>query len=1065
MAAAPAQADWTNEVSWTEQCRGINWGEDPGECEREDLHTALGEAKKSMTYPAFNGIAFIKVEEQRAAERQKKIEEEAQLAKLRREANSTLGSGSKTVELSKNQKKSAIPGRWDHAERHKSHRARYLQGQAKRLASMQSLTVHLIARKGSTTEELEQLLSTSSLKQCESEGDILTYRGGISELATLLTALEQLESDDRSRIRCESSDFTLLSKFIKLGLRPLAGAHLSFNANHEYQAPKAPQRRDPYNMSGLCRIKEPMKLAGHIDYGRESTVWLWLQTNNDALLAPLISKPPSRDELKREAGLWTSPHPPTRIYIPPAKPNVVGMGRGASTSSMLPSVPSPPKRSVPSGDIKHFRFKRAIKWEEDKEARALEAKAHLREVREYMKRNMRNRSIRAPSLQAIQRNRTNARKAKQAKTLRKWQRNRILALENVIGSDWIPMDMSSVPDEVLFRCRQIAQHGTHRVYNRRRIKPSLQPSLLKPQTEEKESESKDVVWTEESITAEFNRRMRLLLGTDYETVLTQCPNILKPIAPDTGRGLLHIACDLNKSVQAQVLLSMPSIDVNEIDTNGDSALHIAAKRGAHDIVELILKKCPGVDTTAKNVNGETALHVAAFLGHTDTCKVLLDCSKATFGDFQRSAYDIAHTLHADKKQGTGEHSGKSGLSDCIVKGISTPLHVAAMSGNLEVVKLILEFFSNVEELCIKDLEKKNLDNLNDDNNNGNEKDVDMKLISKAHEAGDEYRVCEKINVNSCAKVADSLHSENELHTSELAPIIQPCIVASVVCCEDSEGKTPLHRAAESGHLNIVKFLTDTVKSMNHQAIVDRTQSGDKQNMTPLMLSVEAGKTNVAKFLWNMFVGHMVNRYRGGPALKIFHIAVRQGNADLVRHFARSISGIENAKAGAACPDMKSNYGSGETFEGREAESMSWTSMHIAAHYGHASTITALAEGGKGDFNSEDESGLRPIDLACMKGHRKAAAAILDAGGIMGESTKSRRAARLWGKARTSMFGQIREGVVEQERLMKHVAKCNEGLIKALETRNAVAIIEATDCYQEAELALRSYRESFLKAQT
>ena len=84
-----------------------------------------------------------------------------------------------------------------------------------------------------------------------------------------------------------------------------------------------------------------------------------------------------------------------------------------------------------------------------------------------------------------------------------------------------------------------------------------------------------------------------------------------------------------------------------------------------------------------------------------------------------------------------------------------------------------------------------------------------------------------------------------------------------------------------------------------------------------------------------------------------------------------------------------------------------------AHYGHATAIAALAESGKADLNLEDNEGLRPIDLACMKGHWRAATAILDAGGVMGAGTKSRRAARLWSKARTSLVGDVREGRMPQ----------------------------------------------------
>jgi len=61
-------------------------------------------------------------------------------------------------------------------------------------------------------------------------------------------------------------------------------------------------------------------------------------------------------------------------------------------------------------------------------------------------------------------------------------------------------------------------------------------------------------------------------------------------------------------------------------------------------------------------------------------------------------------------------------------------------------------------------------------------------------------------------------------------------------------------------------------------------------------------------------------------------------------------------------------------------------------------------------------------------------------------------------------GSIRGGVAEQERLIKCLALCDAALTKAITTRNAVAIIEATDDYQEAKLALSEFRDYFLKGE-
>lgn len=97
----------------------------------------------------------------------------------------------------------------------------------------------------------------------------------------------------------------------------------------------------------------------------------------------------------------------------------------------------------------------------------------------------------------------------------------------------------------------------------------------------------------------------------------------------------------------------------------------------------------------------------------------------------------------------------------------------------------------------------------------------------------------------------------------------------------------------------------------------------------------------------------------------------------------------------------------------------------------------------------------------MAGHRLSCTTIIDAGGVMGASTMKKRAHKLWKKALTVRGGSVRDGVVEQERLMKCLTVCDVQLTNAMRTRNAVAIIERQDEYQEAKLALREFRHFFL----
>jgi len=60
-----------------------------------------------------------------------------------------------------------------------------------------------------------------------------------------------------------------------------------------------------------------------------------------------------------------------------------------------------------------------------------------------------------------------------------------------------------------------------------------------------------------------------------------------------------------------------------------------------------------------------------------------------------------------------------------------------------------------------------------------------------------------------------------------------------VSAKDVEGQTPLHRAAEDGHVEVVKVL------LANKAEVD---AKDTEGMTPLALAVQGGHNDVAKLL-------------------------------------------------------------------------------------------------------------------------------------------------------------------------------------------------------------------------
>ncbi|MET0964212.1 MAG: ankyrin repeat domain-containing protein [Noviherbaspirillum sp.] len=94
-----------------------------------------------------------------------------------------------------------------------------------------------------------------------------------------------------------------------------------------------------------------------------------------------------------------------------------------------------------------------------------------------------------------------------------------------------------------------------------------------------------------------------------------------------GASLLT-ACAEGDSARAKRLLALGA-GVNSTDSAGNSALHIAAQRGAYELVELLMRH--GANIAATNWSGQTALYLAAEHGHPGVVEKLLRAGASADG--------------------------------------------------------------------------------------------------------------------------------------------------------------------------------------------------------------------------------------------------------------------------------------------------------------------------------------------------------------------------------------------------------------------------------------------------
>ncbi|MHC4534324.1 MAG: ankyrin repeat domain-containing protein [Planctomycetota bacterium] len=265
-----------------------------------------------------------------------------------------------------------------------------------------------------------------------------------------------------------------------------------------------------------------------------------------------------------------------------------------------------------------------------------------------------------------------------------------------------------------------------------------------------------------------------------------------------GQTPLHIALDRGNKDIVELLLTKGA-DINAADNTVNTSLHNAARNGQRDIIGLLIDK--GADINATNKSNQTSLDIAVQQNHREIVELLLTNGAKASSIFGAAGVGDLATVKAFLEKGV----------DANARGISrgwTALHIAAINGHKEVIKLLLENGADVNaghnlnrtaaEYAIR----------------GNHNDIVELLISKGADVSPLHLAISKKDETKARRLIEAGADVNK---------------------RTQYGTTPLHIAVYSDLKNIVKLLISKGADVNNK---------DNWDWTPLHSAVYSSKDMV-----------------------------------------------------------------------------------------------------------------------------------------------------------------------------------------------------------------------------
>ncbi|HEB41882.1 MAG TPA: hypothetical protein ENI08_02595, partial [Candidatus Dependentiae bacterium] len=375
---------------------------------------------------------------------------------------------------------------------------------------------------------------------------------------------------------------------------------------------------------------------------------------------------------------------------------------------------------------------------------------------------------------------------------------------------------------------------------------------------------------------------RLHLSTAQQYIERICPLVINIESKDGSRPLHEAARHAQRGAIAALVKNKADIEVT--NNAGDTPLLCATQKGHVTTVEQLI--AAGAHKCARNKAGESALYIASRDGCVPLISLLMSCCKEKIINM-RAKNGFTPLLIATK------HAHEDAVSTLLDAGAdaSARLPDGKNIGHIVADKKIAQFLVNrgisldvgdkrgrrplMDAVLCNDTEAASISlsfnpEINACDNNG------LTALSLAVEQGH----CEMVSLllKQSGIIVDALDKEKETPLMKASAHGHSVVVSLLLNHgadrkkQDGQGNNALHKAAERGHLSIVRRLVDS----QH---IDLVAKENNEGNLPIHRAAQYGQEQVLNFL--VEYGSPINK-QNNRGFSPLHYAAQQGSETTVR---------------------------------------------------------------------------------------------------------------------------------------------------------------------------------------